>query len=298
MKKRIAVIGVPSSAGAHGAGVEKAPLSLRSAGLIDRLGSAGLDVIDFGDLPTVIYQPDHEHPREQNLKQVCLVLMDVAGLVDRAINEKALPLVLGGDCTITIGVLSGLAKHFENIGLMYFDGDLDLNTPAVSPSGMFDGMGLSHIIGVGSEALTHIGPRYPLVPEEKVVAFAYNPEAGWIDPYEHEALRRSSISRYPVSTVTKSPAEAGRHAINHLSKLTEQVLVHFDVDAIDGCEFPASPLPHKHGLSFRDSIEVLRVFTACPKLAGLVVTEFDPEADLEGTYARQLVGALETSLAQ
>lgn len=162
------------------------------------------------------------------------------------------------------------------MGLVYFDGDLDLNTPEVSPSGKFDGMGLSHIIGTGVRELTHVGSRYPLVPQERVVAFAYNPDAGWTDDYELETAQRSSIIKYPVSVVKTNPVQAAKEALDRLANTAENVLVHFDVDVIDGEEFPASDAPHKNGLSLQDSIRVLRVFTAYPKFAGLVVTEFNP----------------------
>ena len=64
---------------------------------------------------------------------------------------------------------------------MYLDGDLDLNTPDTTPSGIFDGMVMAHIIGKGVDSLSRIGPRYPLMAEENIALFGYNTEAGWID---------------------------------------------------------------------------------------------------------------------
>jgi len=296
MDTKIAVVGVPSSAGAHGAGTEKAPSFLRKAGVIDRLRLRHPDLIDCGDSPTVTYKPDLENPKQRNLPAVREVITDIAGRVDDAIQNGCLPLVLGGDCTITLGVLAALTKHFESVGLIYFDGDLDLNIPEVSPSGIFDGMGLAHIIGKGALELTHIGPRYPLLSEERVVAFAYNPEAGWTDPYELETAQRSLMIKYPVSVVKTNPAQVASEALNRLTNVAEHVLVHFDVDAIDTDEFPASDVPHKHGLSLQGLVEALRVFTTCPKFVGLVVTELNPELDPKGICARQLVEVLELCL--
>jgi len=119
---RVAVIGVPSSAGAHGSGQELAPQAFRRAGFIEHLRSAGLEVLDFGDLPEVSFRPDAQHPKQQNLALVCDVAKRVTGQVDSAVCQRAKPIVLGGDCTITLGVLAGLVSQFPNLGLMYFDG--------------------------------------------------------------------------------------------------------------------------------------------------------------------------------
>ena len=137
---RVAVIGVPSSAGARRIGQERAPQSFRQAGFIERLKAAGVEVIDLGDLPEVSYQPDHQHPQAQNLQLVVDVARRVANQVEGAIRERAFPIVLGGDCSITLGVIAGLISQEPRLGLVYYDGDLDLNPPATTPSGIFDGM--------------------------------------------------------------------------------------------------------------------------------------------------------------
>ena len=114
---RIAVIGVPSSAGARKVGQEQAPRSLRAAGLLDRLQGNGHEVVDLGDLTQVSYAPDEQKPRAQNLALVLDVINEVAGAVDSALEQRAWPLIIGGDCTITIGVLSALRKHFTSLGM-------------------------------------------------------------------------------------------------------------------------------------------------------------------------------------
>ena len=112
--KRVAVIGVPSSAGAHGIGQERTPQSFRRAGIIEHLQSSGLEVIDFGDLPDVSFRPDAQHPKHQNLALVCDVATQVADQVDIAVRQQLKPIVLGGDRTITLGVMAlSLSKITE-----------------------------------------------------------------------------------------------------------------------------------------------------------------------------------------
>ena len=169
-------------------------------------------MIDLGDLPTVCFRPDPENPKQQNLDSVCRVARQTAERVSQALALDAKFLVIGGDCTITLGVLAAL-QRYTSVGVLYFDGDIDLNTPADSPSGVFDGMGIAHILGEGATELTHIGSRFPLLSAENIVLFAYNLEAGWTDAAELRRLERSSLVRYPVSEVRGRAREAAGEAL-------------------------------------------------------------------------------------
>ncbi len=235
--RKIGIIGVPSSAGARQTGQERAPQSFRRAGFIENLHSVGLEVSDFGDLAEVPFQPDQQHPKAQNLQLVVEVVKRVANQVDVALRDNAIPVVLGGDCTITLGVLAGLISHAPNLGLMYFDGDLDLNTPDTTPSGIFDGMVIAHMTGKGVDTLARLGPRYPLMAEEDIVLFGYNTEAGAIDAVEVEVLQQCQMIKYPVSQIRGKAKESAREAVSQLENKAGSILVHFDVDVIDFDDF-------------------------------------------------------------
>jgi arginase len=130
MTRTLGLIGVPSSAGAHAPGQEKAPQYLCHAGLVERLEAAGIRLVDHGDLPRVRFRPDKAHRRQQNVTTVLEVATHVAEQVDLALQGRETLLVLGGDCTIELGVLSGALRHEEDLGLLYFDANTDLNIPA------------------------------------------------------------------------------------------------------------------------------------------------------------------------
>lgn len=293
---KIAVIGVPSSAGAHDGGQERAPQLFRSRGFVERLRSSQLEVIDLGDLPQVSFRVDTQNPKCQNLNLVRDVAQRVADQVSSAVQGQAKPIVLGGDCTITLGVLSGLIRRFPDLGLMYFDGDVDLHTPADTPSGIFDGMGMAHIIGEGADELTRLGPRYPLLPQESIILFGYNLDAGWIDAIEVERLQQCSMVRYPVTHIRDKAISASKEALEGLEQRVAHILVHFDVDVITHNDFPVADVPHPNGLTFSQAIEALRIFVSSPKFVGLVITEFNAERDASGIYAEQLVTAVTETL--
>src|ERR1700730_18359719 len=121
--RRLELIGAPTSAGAHGPGQEKAPAALRQAGLVEALQRGGMDVEDGGDLAVTRFQADPTHRTQQSLERVAAVARRVAGRVKSVKNTGRIPMVLGGECTITIGVIAGLLGGApDDLGLLYVDG--------------------------------------------------------------------------------------------------------------------------------------------------------------------------------
>ena len=295
---RVALIGVPSSAGARQAGQEQAPRCLRLSGLVERLRSNGHDVVDLGDLTQVFFSPDTQNPKQQNLPLVLSVLEKVASAVDLAVAERAWPLVVGGDCTITIGVLAALTKRLANLGLIYLDGDVDLNTPETTNSGIFDGMVLAHILGEGANELSHFGPRHPLLEERNITLFGYSAQAGGIDPVEVKLLQDAQMAKYPLEEIANGVRAAAARALRELESKAEHILVHFDVDVVDFDDFPAVDVPHKPGLSLSKAQEALGVFLESRQVVGLVLTEFNAKCDADGKLALQLTDTIQDAMAQ
>jgi len=292
--RTIGLIGVPSSAGAHWPGQEKAPQYLRRAGLVERLEASGALVVDHGDLPVVRFWPDRSHPNQQNLARVVDIATRTANQVEAVVRGQEIPLVVGGDCTIALGVITGFLRHGIDLGLMYFDGHIDLNTPATSMSGILDSMGMAHLIGVAgvAEALSHIGPSFPLLSRDKIVAFGYNPAE--MNEVEHEVLARHPMLTYPLAHVQGKAKDAAAEALMQLEGRAERFVVHFDVDVIDFVDFPIADVPQINaGLTFQDALACLEVFVSSPQFAGLTIAEINPDhADEEGTLLTTLVNSL------
>ncbi len=290
----IAIVGVPSSAGARRGGQEEGPGALRAAGLVASLRERGLDVVDRGDLPGAVYRPDADHPRAQNAELVLRVAGEVAAAVEAASAGGAFPCVLGGDCTITLGVVAGLLRRGPSLGMLYFDADLDLNTPDTTPSGIFDGMVTAHLLGRGHPPLVGCGPRQPLLGESELAFFGYDAAGEGVDPQELLALERSASPRFPVAAVRADPPGAARRALAALAGRTERFLLHFDVDVT---ETTAVDVPHRNGLSLAAAGAALEVFLASPRCAGLVVTELNPRLDAAGAAVRELADRLAAALS-
>jgi len=294
---RLAVLGIPSSAGARAVGQERAPLALREAGLVERLRKVGHEVVDLGDIESHRFAPDFQNVKAQNIIAVTDVCRIVAEKVEKALQDGFTPIILGGDCTIAIGSLSGIVNVFPNTGLLYFDADADLNTPDTTVTGILDGMVVAHIIGKGVKELTHLAKRHPILQEEKIVLFGLNLEGGYIDPPEIEFLKTSPIMRFTTGMIRDVGIEiAARQALKALNSRVDKVFVHFDVDAIDRDSMPAADVPHPNGLTFNEALKALRMFSRSHNFLGIEVTEFNADKDRERQLATRLTELIASAL--
>jgi arginase len=297
----IAVIGVPSSAGAHGPGQERAPAAYRDAGIVELLADRGLVVHDRGDLPLVRWTPDRENPWAQHAEVVAEVATAVATAVESALSESAAVLVLGGDCTIEVGVVSGFLRAGARVGLIYLDAGPDLNVPSSVREGFLDWMGSAHLLGLpeATPELSGIGPRFPLLQPTDVVFAGAVPDE--LTDWERQVVEQQSLRVIWSDQLASDPAGAARDALSHLAEDVEQVLLHFDVDVVDFLDFPAADFPTINaGLRLNDALAFITEIAHHPKFAALTVCEFNPdhvdeEHQLVRSFVEQLVSTLPVS---
>ncbi len=296
--RRIAVIGAPSSAGAFAVGQEEAPQALRAAGLVESLRRAGAEVRDEGDSPMWRWRPDRARPRAQNLGAVIDQVRNTRARVARAAEDGAIALVLGGDCTVGIGTVAGVADVAETVGLVYFDLHADLNTPESVTDGTLDWMGVAHMLAVdGTEsALTRVGPRTPLLAPADVVLFGH--DASRANGWESGQIERHQLARVPVEAVRDDPVAAARQGLDLLAS-ARSLIVHLDVDVIDFTDAPLSENTGRNmGLTLADAMAALGALASSDRLAAVTITELNPahasaEEGLLERFASLVAGALQ-----
>jgi arginase len=284
---KIVLIGAPTSAASLAPGHEKSPSSLRAAGLAQSLREVGYDVSDLGDDPVYSPQPDPEHPRARNVSNVVASLELLRPRVELALKSGALPLILGGDCSVALAVASAMRRYHKSVSAIYMDRDADLNTPATTPSGCLDGMVVSHLFGRGAAELVRPWGEPPLVRETDLILFGVN---RW-DPGELEFLRQSPVRQFSADQVLLAgPAAAARTALERLHG--GDFFLHFDLDVISSEDFPATSYTAPGGLRLADVQQALEVFVQDKNLCAFDVTLYNPERDPQGDYARTLVRLL------
>lgn len=295
MPSRLALLGVPTSAGAFAPGQERAPRELRRAGLVGRLRDAGVEVDDLGDSEVWRWRPDAASRSAQNLGAVCDIARDTARRVERALAAGGGPLlVLGGDCTIEIGTVAGHLARDERAGLVYFDLHPDLNTPESVRPGALDWMGVAHMLGEpgATPELSQVGSRRPLLRDDEVLFFAYGPDQA--TEFERGVLERRGLERVPVGEVAGDPEGAAERVLSAFGSRFDRLLVHFDVDVIDFTDAPLSENTGRNeGLALDVAFRALAVLAASERLSALTVTELNPQhGDEEGGTLERFVDSL------
>jgi arginase len=291
---KLALIGAPSSAAAFSPGSEKAPAALRTAGLIERLQSIGYEVTDLGDCALRLFADDEEHKRARNIPEIVASLNDLKPRAELAVKSGALVLVLGGDCTQIVALLTGARRYYKQINLLWFDRDADLNTPASTPSGRLDGMALAGIIGKGSPELVRFWGEPPLVREPDTLIFGL----ARVDPPEQEFLTRSPMRHvYAADIQTKGAAAVAQDALGLLHAEAREFMLHLDLDVISQEEFPATNVPDSGGLSLADVRASLIEFAKHRNLLALDVAQYNPDKDPDGSGAKKLIDLIAEVLA-
>jgi arginase len=299
---RVGLVGVPTSAGAFAPGQEQAPAALRAAGLVERLAAAGAQVVDHGDREVWRWRPDRDERRAQNIGAVVEIVRETAARVAEAVGAGEIALVLGGDCTVGIGTVIGVADAGggrARVGLLYLDSHADLNVPGSVHEGALDWMGLAHMLGVegARRELVEAGSRAPLLTPEQVTLVGWGPEQA--TEFEREQVERLGIEAVDVDTVRDDPVVVAHEAVASLESRCDRVVLHCDVDLVDFTDTPLSEnWGRNEGLPYDAFLTVLGELLGAPKLTAVTVTELNPDHTEPGAGAiERLVDALAVGLS-
>jgi arginase len=234
---RVNVLGVPNSAGAYCVGVEDAPAALREAGLLEAIASAGNEVVDRGDLTTRRWAPDPARPFVQNLDQEVAALQEIAGAASALLARGERLLVLGGSCTVALGVCAAVARLGRQPHMVYIDRHFDLNTPSSTSEGSLSWMGMAHALGLDGAAadlVTATGGSPVLHPRHLVYLGVEQDQS---TEWERSRVRALGIRVVPQAELVGQPRAAARAARDALPP--GAFVVHIDVDVLD---FLGAPL--------------------------------------------------------
>jgi arginase len=235
---RISIVGVPSSAASYAAGQDLAPAALRSAGLLARLAAAGLEVRDEGDLPVQVWKPDREHPLAQNADPATSSLRELAGRLGPVLARGDFALVLGGNCTVALGVMAALRRLEAGApGLLYVDRHYDLNTPDSTTDGA--------------------------LPQRAT-------------DWEREHAARLGLHVATSQALAADPAGAAAAALDRLP--AGPLAVHIDVDVLDftGAPLAEDTGGRNTGPTLGQAEQALTLAARDPRVRALSIGEFNP----------------------
>ena len=298
--KIIKIIGVPMDLGASRRGTDMGPSALRIAGLGAAIRAMGYTVEQEED----IYVPAMETRALEDSKarykpQILSVCTELATRVKDLMNEGVFPLVLGGDHSIAMGTVSGVAAHFrergEEMGLIWFDAHGDMNIPGVSPSGNIHGMPLAHLLGRGDPDLSGILGFSPKLNPDKVVLIGIRD----IDAGERKIIRESGIHVFTMRDIDEhGMAKVARKAINIVTKGTAGFHVSFDVDGCDPTVIPGSGTLVPGGVRYREAHLLLEYVADSLQLRSMEVVELNPFVDQGNISAERTLHLITSALGK
>lgn len=295
MVRRLSLIGAPSSAGAYAPGQEKAPAAFRRNGLVAALEAAGVALTDRGDGPLFRWQSDPTRPEAMNLPDVHRAALHVAESVAASFAAGEAALVIGGDCTVELGTVSGALRDGASVGLIYIDLDVDLNAPAES-DGALDWTGVAHLLDLPGTApeLSGLGPTRPMLKPCQLLYFA----ADNIEPNEAAVIEQRGIAVIGLGEVKADARRAAQRAVQWANGF-DRLLIHLDADVMAFTAFPiAENTRRRRGLTLEELSEALENLVAAPNLSALTLAEFnhDHAPDEAETFAA-LISVLASALA-
>lgn len=286
-ERAVSVLGVPLGYGAGMAGVDMGPAALRVARLIERISQLGYQVTDKGDLhlerPRAPAQPSDKLKYLPEITKACEQL---AAEVHSILKSGEMPVILGGDHSIAIGSIAGVAAHCrerdQTLGLIWFDAHADMNVPETTPSGNIHGMPLSALLGYGAPALTNIGGFAPKLQPQ----FCAHVGARDIDRGERELIRKLGMRFFTMREIDERGMSACMdEAIAIASQASGGYAVTFDVDALDPTDAPGSGTLVRGGMTYRESHLALEKIAEAGGMCSLEIVEINTALDINNKTA-------------
>lgn len=294
MRRAIAILHAPTPLGlappAEGRvpGVRHMPHALRAAGLHDALGARFAGEVG---VPQYVADIDSEL-RVRNPHAIASYSVALADALGTLLDDDVFPLVLGGDCSITIGTGLGLRRR-GRFGVVYIDAHSDCQTPAISQTGGVAGMPLAMATGRGPAPLTDLEGRRPYIAEDDAVLVGVSDLFDVIGDTE-KRVTETRIRVHDLAAVRARGALAvAQSALTHMTHAgVDGVWIHVDADVLDRTIMPAVDSPEPEGLTAAELTDVLATLLGDPLVVGLQATIYDPERDPDGGAGRAFAAIL------
>lgn len=275
------MIGAPLDLGAGRRGVDMGPSAIRVANLDKRLQRLGYEVQDLGNVKveqaeSILSGPENAH----YLPEISQTCKTIASLVAKVLAKGEMPLVLGGDHSVAVGTVSGVARHYrkrkKSIGLLWIDAHADMNTPETSPSGNVHGMPLACLVGMGPRELSHLYKFAPKVDPKNVALVGVRD----VDQLEKPHVKKSGVRAFTMRDIDeKGMRPVMKEAIEIACAGTDGFHLSFDMDSVDPQFAPGVGTPVRGGITYREAHLAMEIVNDSRRMLSLEVVEVNPVID-------------------
>ena len=287
----IAVIGAPLDLGAGRRGVDMGPSAVRVANLDGRLAALGYRVEDLGNV--AVEQPESLRAgpqRARYLPQIAETCRRLAEIVERALARRKFPLVLGGDHSVAVGTIGGVANYLarkkRKLGVVWIDAHADMNTPQTTPSGNVHGMPLACVVGIGPKELTHICGYAPIVHPKNVALVGIRD----VDILEKPHVKNSGVRAFTMRDIDERGMRVVmQEAIEIACSGTAGFHCSLDMDSVDPDEAPGVGTPVRGGITYREAHLAMEIICDSRRITSMEVVEVNPVIDVANRTANLAV---------
>jgi arginase len=291
----IQIISAPSVLGLTPGGVEQLADSLLQNGLAAGLATPHKVI----DVPTLNHLYNVHRDEETDCLNPGLVhdfSISLSNTVTDVVSKNRFVFVLGGDCSVLIGIMSGL-KTIGTYGLVFIDAHADFYEPEKSTTGQTADMDLALVTGRGPRILTNINNLHPYVQDENVVHIG---QRDWEETqkYGSQDIKETAITCFDLKLIRQQGIDAATNKIlKHIHSISvEGLWIHFDTDVLDDAINPAVDYRLPGGLSFHEAEYVLKQLLDTGKIAGISVTIYNPALDKDGSIGKNITTMLLNAL--
>jgi len=283
-----ALLGVPIYTLSSYRGMGDAPIALRTAGLAETFGSP----LDYGDVEIPRLRRDLTEGRTKNLAHFRNATSLTYGRTKASKQERLL--ILGGECSETVGVMAGLAEAYGGKpGMLWLDAHGDFNTPETSPSGYIGGMCLAFACGMASGLDLGAGSAPPPLAGERLVHVGSRA----LDPPEVAAFNASPAKLYTARQVRKiGVADVAEEAARHLDNRSDWIACHLDFDVVDPELIPAVNYPTPGGLTMEETAVIIRTLLGTGKVRAIELAAYNASKDKDAESAKDIIELLRAIL--
>lgn len=288
----INIIGMPTFYGCDKKGVEKGPSELRGCNLFGIFGEKH-KVYDCGDVQ-IPHVNIKKYPEKLNMKYLNEVIKTnnlLADLVYKSILNNRLPLIIGGDHSLSLGSIAGVSKYYgTDLAVIWIDAHADLNTEQTTPSGNIHGMPLAASIGIGHEKLKSIYFKGTKVKPENIFILGCRD----LDIGEVNLIKELSIYTRSTSQIKN---EGVKETLNKLFYTINQRSLHnihlsFDIDCLDAQYVPGTGTPVKDGFNLKIGKELINGILCSSLVKSIDFVEFNPRLDKNNTTKHNCIEIL------
>ncbi|MBC7541260.1 MAG: arginase [Candidatus Sericytochromatia bacterium] len=297
--RHVRIIGVPLDLGAGRRGCDMGPSALRIAGIKQRLQAIGHTVSD-ADIPVGI--PEHLAEQQSSAKylsEIVRVTQATADEVEETILAGQFPLIIGGDHSVAIGTIAGLAKAYrtqgKKLGVIWVDAHADMNTPGSSPSGNIHGMPLAVNLGIGSPELCSISGDFQKLDPKNVALIGIRN----LDIAEQRIVRESGVHAFTMGDIDRiGMAAIMDKVLGFMKEQVDVIHISFDLDGLDPFIAPGVGTPVEGGLTYREAHLLMEMVAASGMMCSMEVVEDNPVLDIRNQTANLAAELIESGFGK